>query len=90
MLGRPKPTSQHMRVIVDLSWPEGEAVNSPFSSSMYLYSQCHLQYPTINQMVDSVVQAESKGQYYLFKLGASLPQFEGGSFGLSFTWFVLE
>ena len=68
MLSRPKPTSQHRHVIVDLSWPEGEAVNSPFSSSMYLSSQCHLQYPTVDQMVDSVVQAESQGQCYLFKI----------------------
>ena len=68
MLSRPKPSSDHRRIIVDLSWPHGAAVNSELSSTLYLNSQCKLTYPSIQVMVDAVVQANAQGVCYMFKV----------------------
>ena len=68
MLSRPKPNSDHRRIIVDLSWPDDGAVNSTLSSHMHLNSLCQLTYPTIDQLVDAVVQCERVGECFMYKV----------------------
>ena len=49
-MSRPKPDSQHRRVIIDLSWPERASVNHFTVDNYYLNSVFKLQYPTIDDI----------------------------------------
>ena len=50
-----KRDSEERRVIVDLSWPCGHAVNDGIPSDSYLGEPLVLRYPTIDDIVDAVV-----------------------------------
>ena len=45
---RPKPGAPHRRVIIDLSFPHGQAVNSNISKTQYLGTDFVLTLPSID------------------------------------------
>jgi len=51
----PKRDSSERRVIVDLSWPCGSSVNDGIPSDSFLGESLHLEYPTIDVIVDAVI-----------------------------------
>ncbi|CAG2211665.1 unnamed protein product [Mytilus edulis] len=55
----PKKDSTERRVIVDLSFPEGEAVNSGIFKDRYLGDEISVSYPTVD---DFIMLIKSKGQ----------------------------
>ena len=66
ILTRPKSTSDHRRVIIDLSWPHTHAVNTTISKDVFLNTSFYLTMPTVDQMVDYIQQQQ--GDCYLFKI----------------------
>ena len=53
---REKPNSNKRRVIVDLSWPMGNAVNDGVAPDTYLGTSFILTYPSIDDITDQVVR----------------------------------
>ena len=53
---RDKSSSEHRRVIIDLSWPIGQSVNSGVSSDKYLNTEFVLTYPSIDNITDEVLK----------------------------------
>ena len=53
---RPKRDSEERRVIVDLSFPRGESVNSGISKVCYQGNQIKLTYPSVDSLVELVKQ----------------------------------
>ena len=53
---REKPDSQWCRTIVDLSWPPGASVNAGVQKDIYLNSKFTLNYPSVDQIVDKIIQ----------------------------------
>ena len=53
---RDKSSSDHRRVIIDLSWPLGQSVNSGVDSDKYLDIEFVLTYPSIDNITDEVIQ----------------------------------
>ena len=49
---RSKPNSDSRRVIVDLSWPIGESVNSGINKNTYLRSQFDLTFPLVDHITE--------------------------------------
>ena len=50
MSTRPKKSSPNRRVIMDLSWPPGAAVNDGIDKNMYLHQQIKIIYPTVDSI----------------------------------------
>ena len=53
---RPKPGAPHRRVIIDLSFPHGQAVNSKISKNQYLGTEFVLTLPSIDIITNKVKQ----------------------------------
>ena len=53
---RDKPDSQWHRTIVDLSWPGGASVNAGVQKDIYLNSKFALNYPSVDKIVDRILQ----------------------------------
>ena len=53
---RDKSSSVNRRVIIDLSWPIGNSVNSGVASDRYLDTEFVLTYPSIDNITDQVLQ----------------------------------
>ena len=53
---------------MDLSWPQGQSVNSATSSHIHMHSACALPYPSIDQIVQEAVVANRSNSCYLFKV----------------------
>ena len=53
---RPKPGAPHRRVIIDLSFPQGQAVNSNISNTKYLGTEFVLTLPSIDTITNKVKQ----------------------------------
>ena len=51
---RPKPSSDHRRVIIDLSYPKGQSVNQGVSSEQYLNTAFILSLPTIDNITQKI------------------------------------
>ena len=51
---RPKPSSDHRRVIIDLSFPKGQSVNQGVSSDQYLNTAFILSLPTIDNVTQKI------------------------------------
>ena len=51
---RPKPSSDHRRVIIDLSFPKGQSVNQGMSSDEYLNTSFILSLPTIDNITQKI------------------------------------
>ena len=51
---RPKPGAPHRRVIIDLSFPHGQAVNSNISKTQYLGTEFVLTLPSIDIITNKV------------------------------------
>ena len=67
-LSKPKPNSDHRRMIIDLSWPKGHSVNSATCTNIHVKAACALCYPTIDRMVEAAVQANHSDTCFLFKV----------------------
>ena len=53
---RDKSSSDKRRVIIDLSWPKGQSVNSGVDSDRYLNVDFVLTYPSIDNITDEVLK----------------------------------
>ena len=53
---RDKSSSDNRRVIIDLSWPLGNSVNSGVASDRYLNTDFVPTYPSIDNVTDQVLQ----------------------------------
>ena len=51
---REKPNSDTRRVILDLSWPKGNSVNSGIDKNSYLGSKFALNFPTVDNIADEL------------------------------------
>ena len=51
---RPKPSSDHRRVIIDLGFPKGQSVNQGVSSDEYLNTSFILSLPTIDNITQKI------------------------------------
>jgi len=56
LMARPKKDTEDMRIIVDLSWPEGGSVNDGIDSDEYLGTRYKLAMPSVDQAVDRLRQ----------------------------------
>ena len=56
LMTRPKKDSQHRRVILDLSWPAGAAVNEGVDGDWYWGRQAHVKLPTVQFMEDRLLE----------------------------------
>ena len=65
MMTRPKPDSTR-RLIVDLSWPLGNSVNSRIADNHFDRNTCSLKYPTIDHIVQKILTLGD--QSLLFKI----------------------
>ena len=66
---RPKPGATHRRVIIDLSFPHGQAINSNISKTQYLGTDFVLTLPSID-MITNKVKKFGKGSL-LYKIDIS-------------------
>ena len=55
-MSREKPDSDNRRIIIDLSWPLGASVNSFTTSNVYLNTVYKLQYPTIDNIISTLIK----------------------------------
>ena len=53
---RDKSSSEHRRVIIDLSWPLAQSVKSGVSSDKYLNTEFVLTYSSIHNITDEVLK----------------------------------
>ena len=56
LMTRPKKGSEHRRVIVDLSWPDGASVNDGIVSGWYLDGPAPISLPTVEYMENRLLQ----------------------------------
>ena len=56
LMTRVKKDSPHRRVIMDLSWPEGAAVNDGVDGEHYLGVEAHIKLPTVQFMEDRLLE----------------------------------
>ena len=54
-----KPNSENRRVIIDLSWPQGNSVNAGVSSDKYLGTEFVLTYPSVDNSTQEVLRLGS-------------------------------
>ena len=51
-----KADSHLRRTVVDLNWPQGQSVNSGISKDMYLGTKYLVNYPSVDNIIDSLIQ----------------------------------
>ena len=56
-MSREKPDSDNRRIIIDLSWPLGAFVNNFTKSNVYLNTVYKLQYPTIDNIISTLIKS---------------------------------
>ena len=66
MLTELKLGSDKWRVIIDLSWPQGQSVNAGVARDKYLETEFTLKFPSIDDIVQHVV--DLRGNCLLFKI----------------------
>ena len=64
ILTQPKSGSDKQRVIIDLSWLQGQSVNARVATDKYLKTEFTLKFPSIDDIVQRVV----RGNCLLFKI----------------------
>ena len=67
MMTRPKPDSTH-RLIVDLTWPLGDSVNSRITDNHFDGNTCSLKYPTIDHIVQQILTVGDQSLLYKIDL----------------------
>ena len=55
-MSREKPDSDNRTIIIDLSWPVGASVNSFTTANVYLNRVYKLQYPTIDNIISTLIK----------------------------------
>ena len=91
MMTRPKPDSTR-RLIVDLSWPLGDSVNSRIADNHFDGNTCSLKYPTIDQIVQQILTIGDQPLLFTVRPRASSSQIASRIFwpqlttGLAPTW----
>ena len=71
----PKSDSEERRVIVDLSWPIGESVNGGIDGEMYLGEPSDLHFPTIDDIISLIHNADRGCLIYKRDLKSAYRQF---------------
>ena len=66
---REKQDCHFRRTIVDLSWPKGQSVNSGVSKDVYLGTKFLLNYPSVDNIIQRLIQLEPGSM--LFKIDIS-------------------
>ena len=67
MLSRPKPNASR-RIIVDLSWPRGQSVNSAIEDNCYDNQDYILKYPSVDDILEDINRI-GKDAYFISQLG---------------------
>ena len=73
-MSREKPDSDNRRIIIDLSWPIGASVNKFIAKEVYLGTVYKLQYPTIDNITDSLLKLGSSAVIYKVDLSRAFRQ----------------
>ena len=73
-MSRPKPDSNHRRAIIDLSWPKQASVNHFTKDNIYLNSVFKLQYPTIDDITDTLKNMGKDALLYKIDLSGAFRQ----------------
>ena len=73
-MSRPKPDSEHRRIIVDLSWPEKASVNYFTLDNVYLNTTFKLQYPTIDAITNYLSKLGKNAVIYKIDLSRAFRQ----------------
>ena len=68
-MSREKPDSNNRRVIIDLSWPLGQSVNSGIDKTTYLGTDFNLVLPTVDHITDRL-KLLGRGAH-IYKIGIS-------------------
>ena len=55
-MSQEKPDSDNRRIIIELSWPLGASVNSFTTGNVYLNTVYKLQYPTIDNIISTLIK----------------------------------
>ena len=64
LMTRHKRDSEHRRVILDLSWPHGAAVNDGIPSDSYIDGTATITLPTADYMADRIIELGPGAQLY--------------------------
>ena len=75
-MSRDKPDSQWRRTIVDLSWPFGASVNAGVQKDTSLNSKFALTYPSVDQIVDRILQLGLGSLIYKIDISRAFRQFK--------------
>ena len=76
MMTREKQSSTDRRVIVDLSWPVNASVNSNVEPDTYMGTQFALKYPTIDDIVNRILDLNGECLLYKVDLRRAFRQLE--------------
>ena len=71
---RDKPDSQRCLTIVDLSWPCGASVNAGVQKDTYLNSKFALTYPSVDQIVNRILQLGPSSLIYKIDISRAFRQ----------------
>ena len=71
---REKPDSVDRRVIIDLSWPDGHAVNSFINPNVYLGTAFKLRYPTVDNITEYLASLGKGARLFKIDLARAFRQ----------------
>ena len=73
-MSRDKPDSENRRIIIDLSWPAEASVNYFTKGNFYLGTVYKLQYPTVDNITESLLRLGSEAVIYKIDLSRAFRQ----------------
>ena len=73
-MSRDKPDSENRRIIIDLSWPLEASVNHFTKANMYLSTMYKLQYPTVDNITETLLRLGSEAVIYKIDLSCVFRQ----------------
>ena len=73
-MSRDKPDSENRRIIIDLSWPSEASVNHFTTANMYLSTVYKLQYPTVDNITETLLRLGSEAVIYKIDLSRAFRQ----------------
>ena len=73
-MSRDKPDSENRRIIIDLSWPSEASVNHFSKANTYLSTVYKLQYPTVENITETLLRLGSEAVIYKIDLSRAFRQ----------------
>ena len=73
-MSRDKPDSENRRIIIDLSWPLEASVNHFTKANMYLSTVYKLQYPTVDNITETLLRLGPEAVIYKIDLSRAFRQ----------------